>query len=313
MREWILAQVPTGIDLLLILQSWRHPLLNGLMQLITDLNGEQFGLFLVPIVLWCIHKELGRGLTYIALSVFYANGILKNWLQIPRPFAAEFQSFNQKLVPLRHEDSFSWPSGHSQNAVAMWGYLALRVKKWWFVALMVMLALLVGFSRMYIGVHTYVDVISGWTVGAVCLALGLWLEPQLRAGLGRLSLGGQMVWAAIIPILLTLLAPYKDTTMTAGALMGLSVGFVLESRYVRYTVQGVWWRRVLRAIVGLLILFPIYLGSSALSPEVDALWLMLTLRFARYALLGLIMAFFAPWVFVKTGLAPAQEGSARQV
>ncbi len=313
MREWILAQIPAGIDLLLTLQSWRSPFLNTLFKLITDLGSEQFCLALGAIVLWGIHKESGVGLTYVALSAFYINGMLKNLFRIPRPFAAALGHLNQKLVALRYEESFSWPSNHAQNITVMWGYLAFRAKKVWFIALAAVLALLVGFSRMYLGVHTLVDVLGGWTVGVVCLALGLRLEPRLRAGLGRLSPGGQIALSVVTPILMALLVPVKDTTMAAGALMGLSIGFVLEGRHVRFSVRGVWWKRILRILVGLLISFLPYLGLSAIVPDVEALWLAMSLRFARYALLGFLTAFVVPWVFVKTGLASAQESSTRQV
>ncbi|MBN1937314.1 MAG: phosphatase PAP2 family protein [Anaerolineae bacterium] len=302
-----MAQVPAGIDLLLALQSWRSPFWDALFKLITDSSNEKFLLVLVPIILWCIHKELGIGLTYIALSAFYVNGALKTLFHIPRPYATAFSDLNQKLVPLRYEESFSWPSNHAQNSTVMWGYLAYRVKKGWFVALMAVLVLLVGFSRMYLGVHTCIDVISGWTVGAVCLGVGLWIEPQARARWRRLSLARQIALSVIAPVLLTLIVPVEDTTMSTGALMGLSIGFVLEGRYVRFMVSGVWWKRVLRAVVGLLILSPVYPGLSALAPDVDAPWLAIALRFACYALAGSLMAFVTPWLFVKVGLALSEE------
>lgn len=307
MREWILAQIPAGIDLLLALQSWRSPFLNALFKLITDLGSEQVCLALGAIILWCVHKESGIGLTYIALSAFYINGLLKNLFRIPRPFAAALGDLNRKLVSLRYEESFSWPSNHAQNTTVMWGYLAFRAKKRWLVVPMAVLALLVGFSRMYLGVHTHVDVLGGWIAGVVCLSVGLWIEPRIRAGWSRLPLAWQIALSVMVPILMALLVPVKDTTMAAGALTGLSIGFALEGRYVRFAVGGVWWKRALRMLVGLLILALFYLGLSAIVPDVEAPWLVMSLRFARYALLGFLTAFVVPWVFVKTGLAPVEE------
>ncbi len=86
------------------------------------------------------------------------------------------------------EDSFSFPSGHSSIAVAIYGflgYLLIRSTHYWshkvnlFFATAI-LALLIGFSRVYLGVHYISDVWSGYLVGAMWLIIGITLSEWLR-------------------------------------------------------------------------------------------------------------------------------------
>ena len=303
MREWLLAQTPSGIEILIALQQWQTPALNAIMKAITDLGSAELALLVVPIILWCVDKEFGVRLIYAYLGVSYVNSALKALFHIPRPFSQVFKDFNAKLHPLRGEDSFSWPSGHAQNAVVVWGYTAYRVHRRWVQVLAVLIVLLIGFSRMYVGVHTPIDVLGGWAAGVLCLVGGIWIEPRLAERWRRLSFVHQLLIAVVVPVLLTLVAYSPAITMTTGALLGLSVGFVCEARYVRFAVQGVWWKRLLRGLTGLALLLPIYLGLKAFMPEAGALWP----RLARYAVIGLAMAFGAPWLFVRVGLAAREE------
>lgn len=76
-------------------------------------------------------------------------------------------------------NGFSFPSGHSAQAVALYGALAwvgtyVATRRWtkvlaWVAAVTV--ALLIGFSRLYLGVHWLSDVIGGYALGAGWLAL----------------------------------------------------------------------------------------------------------------------------------------------
>lgn len=307
MREWLLAQVPMGIQLLLALQQWHTPWLNMLMGVITDLGSERFYVMLIPIIIWCFDKEIGIGLSYVYLSSMYLNTVLKTWLAIPRPADPSLRAWNQDLVPLRQEPSFSWPSGHAQGSVGAWGYLAYKFNRAWLWGLSVILVLLIGFSRMYVGVHTHTDVIGGLIAGLLYLAIWLLLEPRLIPVLTRLPLGGQIALAVGVPVVLQLALPVEDSATITGAMLGLGLGCLLESRLVRFTVPGVWWKRVLRGIVGLAIVLPVYLGLSELFPAGQLHWLTLLLRFVRYALVGLAATLVAPWVFVLTRLAGQEE------
>ena len=123
----------------------------------TFLGDEQFYLILIPILYWCVHKELGADLGVLVVLSPVVNAVLKSAIQHPRPFwqAADLQ--------LGAADSFSTPSGHAQNSAALFGYSALflwqRRGRGWAVATLALLIVLVSLSRVYLGVHFAGDIL----------------------------------------------------------------------------------------------------------------------------------------------------------
>lgn len=131
-----------------------------------------------------------RGATALAISVWATQavvGVGKALMERPRP---------DESGVITHEPGFSFPSGHSASAVALYVMLALiagtalrkraRVPVW--VAAIV-LALMIGLSRVYLGAHYPIDVLAGWLTGGI-VVLGAW------ALCARLPVGGTAPAAA---------------------------------------------------------------------------------------------------------------------
>jgi hypothetical protein len=80
---------------------------------------------------------------------------------------------------------------------------------------------------------------------------------------------------------------------------GFGSGFVLMRQYCPFSASGLWWQRVLRALIGLVGLLVLYFGLSLLAPEEGAVseTIYYTTRFLRYGVLGIWISFGAPWVF----------------
>jgi len=298
------------------------------MRAITFLGDEQFYLIAIPLVYWCIHKELGADLAVLLLMSSFINGTLKSFIKHNRPF------WEDARLQLDDAGSFSTPSGHSQTSAALFGYLAWhqankrRGVLW--IAILGLLILLVALSRVYLGVHFPGDVLWGAAIGLVLAALFARLKPALLRRLRRLSLGQHLALAlaaaALIFGLETLLlgvpfgtgqlyhvlypeawrATLDEAATVAGLAFGLWFGLAVESRYVRFTVAGRWWQRVLRYLVGLIGLAAIWLGLRLVFPE-EPLALGLALRSVRYGLAMLWAIVFWPWLFLKLGLAAAAE------
>ena len=137
---------------------------------------------------WGLNKEFGK---YIGLNVLVAivwNPMIKNIVLRLRPYFVP--GYNVKLLRLIDSGAdamdvaaqgYSFPSGHSTNAVAVYGSLAAHEKKrrlLWMLA--VVLPLLVGFSRVAVGAHYPTDVICGWLLGAVIVMLVPWLRRTIK-------------------------------------------------------------------------------------------------------------------------------------
>lgn len=285
-----------GISVIIAIQQTHGPLLDSFFRAITFLGDEQFYLILVPATVWCLDFRFGVRLAALFLMASYANAVLKDLIQHPRPFVLE------PTVKLAEADGFGLPSGHAQSAIIVWGALASRWKKTWLLALAVTLTVLIGFSRVYLGVHFPTDVLAGWAIGGVLLAVYLAVQPEVERWVSKLDLWWQIVLALGIPVVLVLLHPTKDTVTTLAPLAGAGLGFALANRYIRFDAGGHWWQRLARLAIGITVVLALYLGLKAVFPG-EGSGLYLIFRFLRYALMGLWITLGAPWLFSLLRLA----------
>jgi len=113
----------------------------------------------VPVVSFILAKGLSD----------FSYGVLKHLVHRPRPFLTV-----KGLIPLITPHGFSFPSGHATLAMAMAVVLAHHFPK--ARALVYVLAVLIGISRVYFGVHYLSDVLAGFILGAVVGCLCIFLE-----------------------------------------------------------------------------------------------------------------------------------------
>jgi membrane-associated phospholipid phosphatase len=311
MGPWLESLVPWGADVMVWVQSHSSPLLDTIFAILTFLGNEEFYLLLLPLVYWCIHRRAGASLGYLSLSSAWINSLVKHLFKIPRPGALD-----SRITALAEETSPSFPSGHAQGTLVNWGYLAYRLRSlaFWVVAILVVLG--VGLSRLVLGVHFPQDVLGGWVIGLVVLVLYIWLEPPIARWLSGQQTAVQVVLAVGVPVVLIFLHPSdmnglypaEGAITPMSALVGFGVGMIMERKWVRFRADGEWWRRILRFVLGMAIAAIFYLGPRLLLPEEMAYGLEAGIRFARYALVGWVVAFLCPWFFVLAGLAE-QEAS----
>ena len=273
-------------------QAWGNPALDAFFRAITMLGDEKFYLLLVPFLYWVVDKRLALRAGVLYLLSAYVNVVLKAIFAIPRPSA-------ELVRVLDDPGGYSFPSGHAQSTTTAWGYLAASARKRWLWVVAVVIIVLVGLSRVYLGVHYPQDVIVGTLVAALLVMLYIRLEKWL-AGRAQPSLLAQVALALAVPLVLLLLHAETDTCSSLGTLLGLSLGVILERRFVRFGNAGSAARRALRFGVGIAVVLALYAGLKLIFPA-D-----LGFRVLRYGLIGLWASFGAPWVFVRTGLAPRE-------
>lgn len=281
-----------GITAIQAVQALGSPVLDSVFHAITQLGDEKFYLLLVPFLYWVIDKRLALRAGVLYLLSAYVNVVLKGIFAIPRPSA-------DLVRVLENRTDSSFPSGHVQAATTAWGYLAATLHKRWLWVVTGAIVALVSLSRVYLGVHYPHDVLASVLVGALLVTLYLSLEKRL-AGRNPLSLPAQAALALGVPSILLLLRPETDTASSMGALLGLSLGVILERRFVRFGNEGTPAKRALRFVVGVAGVLVLYAGLKLVFPA-D-----LGFRVLRYVLIGLWASLGAPAVFVRTGLAPRE-------
>ena len=242
----------------------RTPLLDTVMQLVTELGGEMLFMLLMLTVFWCVDKNKGYFLMLLCFTGTAVNQALKITFCIPRPWVLD-PSFKIVESARAGATGFSFPSGHAQNAVAGYGGLACVTKKLWVRAVCLLLTVLIPFSRMYLGVHTPLDVgVSFVLTWVLVLALAPLLEEIRHRGEVL-----ERAWLImLVPAVLFLLyalsvragaggdrTNFDHAVKTAWSMLGLVLGAVVsvlaDRHYTRFETQAVWWAQVLKVALGL--------------------------------------------------------------
>lgn len=289
-----------GMDLIVSIQELRSPLLDDVLRSITFLGEEEFFLLFIPLIFWCVNVGLGLRVTFLLMFSACINVDLKDLFQQPRPYDYDAS------VQVIDEVGYGLPSAHAQLSVIMWGILAAWIRKGWAWALAVVLMFLVGFSRVYLGVHFPTQVLAGWGLGLVTLALYLGLHTRVEKWLLELRLGQQIILALLVPGALLLIHPVEDTVSAAAILASMGVGLALGVGRVTLSAAGPWQQRAARFVVGVIGIFVLRLGLKALFPgEGQAFYLLF--RFVRYSFVGLWVSLGAPWLFMRLRLTPRIE------
>ena len=269
--------------------------------------GEQLLLVVIMgFLYWGLDKEFGKYVGVNVLVVNVWNPMIKNVVMRLRPYFVP--GYNVKLLRLVDEGAdamdvaaqgYSFPSGHSANAVTVYGSLAAHEKKrklLWVPALV--LPLLVGFSRVFVGAHFPTDVLCGWLLGALIVALIPWLRRKIT---------NRWVFYAVL-LLSSLPGFFYCTSNDYFSSFGMLVGFVLaepfEERFVRFENTSDLFRCILRTIGGGAIYFGLNTALKLPFPkevlEAGDLTAQL-IRAARYAAVIFTVIGVYPMIFKFTG------------
>ena len=289
-----------GVSINLWLQQF-SPALDIPFKAITFCGEELFFLIFLPLIYWSINRAAGARLLVLFLFSAWVNSFAKVIASDQRPY-----EYDSRVKALQQLESGGFPSGHTQGSVVVWGYLAAAMKKKWLWIFAVIMMILVPLSRLYLGVHDLPDLIGGYIIGLLLLMLFIWLEPVAVKWLKEKSLAVLLAISIIIPGIMIAVSPGHDEgcITAASTLMGMSAGFVLERKYIGFTSKGTIIRRILRYILGLVVIIGLWIGLKIAFKGLEPA---LMFRFIRYLLIGLWGSFAAPWVFVKFKLADEEQ------
>ena len=273
------------IEYLLWLQGIREslsPFIEMLMNVITHLGGN-ICLAVVPCVIyWTLDKELGMFALVNVCIGGNINQTVKDTACVYRPWIRD-----PRVVPspaaLDGATGYSFPSGHTQSAGCVYGATAwkLRKRRRAVSIFLVVITLLVAFSRNFLGVHAPQDVL----VALAETALSIWLSQLVIAWVRRETTKDTTVLAigiavAVVLMAYTALKPYPmdyvdgvllvdptkmklDAFSCAGILAGVTAGWFLEHRYVRFSTDCSAGRKAVRFAICLAVV-GIFFGMAQL-------------------------------------------------
>lgn len=258
------------MEFLKILESIRNGLLDNVCLILTNLGSEVVISVILCLVYWCVNKKLGFkiGFSYL-IAGFFVN-IIKIMAKIPRPFNAD-TSLTVVEGAKSTAGGYSFPSGHTQSSTSVYGTFSLHFGKH-NVLLSILFfipIIIVAFTRMYLGVHTPLDVLAGFFLALFINIVvsyifdNFWVDPShFRAILivisilsfGLILLGVyEMVYAGVTA------QNGLPCVKTGAGILGFIIGWYIEVTYVKFNETGIDLPgQILKFITGILGVVVLY-------------------------------------------------------
>lgn len=206
----------------------------------------------ILLIWYLLDRRMGIRLGYVFLCSLAMTILLKYWINLPRPCQLDP---TLEVVCLR---SPGFPSASAQIAAMIVGLVFIESKKKLYRWLALAYGLLVSFSRVYLGVHYFTDILGGWAVGALLVLAYAKLFPLFDKRWKIPALAFPFVF-----LILGWIFPHasKHIVDLFFAVLGLGVGLIIADKTGRTAIKK---RQALSVFAGLVVLLAAYLFFPAL-------------------------------------------------
>ena len=262
------------MSFLYLLEEIRNPVLDLLFSLVTLFGEETIFMAVGMIVFWCISKQKGYYLLSVGFVGTVVNQFLKITFRVPRPWVKDP---NFTIVESAREaaSGYSFPSGHTQTSVGLFGGLALKFKNRAIRITSIVLCVLVPLSRMYLGVHTPMDV-------GVSIVIALVLVFALSPIFEKAGKSPKVMYALLFSLTGIMLAyllfmsfwqfpeevfhvdnvhnytsAVKNAYTLTGCMLGFLVVYTADLKWIKFETKAVWWVQIIKTLGGLALVLAV--------------------------------------------------------
>jgi len=239
---------------------------------ITEFGGTLIYFCLIFTIYWGINKSLAKKILFVYVASNFVNYYGKSIINRARP-----PESNWILIGASH---LSTPSGHAQSSSVVWGYLALKSRNilLWIASLVIII--LVGLSRMYLGVHWFGDILTGWLFGMLVLSFALIFEEPITNFVNThnttyIYLGLAVIGLIVMILSETFLNIEYNLGGTGGQLIGVGLGLAIEEKYIKFEVKANYdttWKVIIRILFGIILFAVVYLVIYLII-DTDVYWM----------------------------------------
>ena len=258
------------MEFLRFLEGIRNPVFDFFFSIITLCGEETVFMAVGLIVFWCVSKAQGYYLLCTGFFGTVINQFLKIFIRVPRPWVLD-PKFTAVESAKPAASGYSFPSGHTQTSVGLFGGIARANRNLPIFIVSVALCILVPFSRMYLGVHTPDDVGASIIIALFLVLVGY---PLFMKAIERPHI--MYIILAVLTLVMTLylifinfyefpsevyleenlhnLLSAKENGFT---LMGCTLGFIVvytaDLLWIKFDTKAVWWVQIIKVVGGLLL------------------------------------------------------------
>lgn len=234
---------------MVFLQSFVTPVLQKIFEVITFFGDEYAMILIIGFLFWGYKKELGKKIGTYAITALVTTVAINNIVMRRRPY---FDHSDIKCLKPRASDAdpydipaqgYSFPSGHATNSVSTYTVLGLNTKKTVLKVIFFIIPLLIGLSRLVLGVHYPTDILAGWFICALIIFIISRIKNQY------------IVYSllALIGIAGCFVSKSNDYYSSLGIAFGFIAGFIFEDKLVKFTNTKNVFRMILRTLGGLIV------------------------------------------------------------
>lgn len=308
-----------GIDVIEAIQSALAPQMDLFFKVVAFFGDIEFYIFAVAIIYWAWGKR--RGVTLFLLLM--GQGVVVSGVKVaavqPRPY------WFGEVEGIGTRTSYGLPSGHAAGSLTFFGWLALEVRRWWMWTIAAIAVILIAFSRLYLGVHFPQDLLAGWAIALVALAVvprlvdrywDKWkgASPGFLVATGLLGAAASIATWACAWAIASLQAndpawarfahgarSPESFIVFAAAFFGASCGWIAARHWTSERLGGPWWRRLLGLAGGCVIVAVVVVVFEFAKPADEGM-VRHVVSFVQMGLASATIIAGVPWLHRRFGL-----------
>ncbi|GJN22961.1 hypothetical protein PR202_gb10571 [Eleusine coracana subsp. coracana] len=189
-QPWVTRRVLAETPAILRFQRIHHKLLDNFFSVLSCVVSVPFYTGFLPLLFWSGHSKLARQMTLLMAFCDYFGNAVKDIVSAPRPSSPPVRRVTATEDEKENAMEYGLPSSHALNTVCLMGYLLHYVLTYGphgsimiaaGLSLGFVLVMLVGIARIYLGMHSLIDVIAGICFGIMILAFWLTVHDHVDA------------------------------------------------------------------------------------------------------------------------------------
>ncbi len=241
----------------------RNPVFDFIFSLITHIGEETVFLVLALLFFWCVNKREGYYILITGLIGTVINQFAKLLFKIPRPWVKD-PNFEIVESARAEATGYSFPSGHTQNTAGTFGSIGRFNKQLWIRITSIVIIALVAFSRMYLGVHTPLDVVVSLGIAAILVFAFYPMfksDERMEKCMPFIIIGSVLISVGLA--LYVFLMPREGVDphnlesgmKNAATLLGCTIALIpvyfIDKKYTNFVTNGKWYAQVFKLLGGL--------------------------------------------------------------